>query len=114
MTGYMVGILRNVQCPSLIIGEVDDHVHILCGLHRTMTIARLVEEVKPNSLVRIKQEGPALRQLPLAKRLRRVFRQSVQCRTSENVHRRPKGAPPEADVSRGVSSDARTPRDRIR
>ena len=49
MTGYMVGILRNVKCPSLIIGAVDDHVHILCSLHRTITIARLVEEVKVSS-----------------------------------------------------------------
>lgn len=60
MTGYMVGILRNIKCPSLILGAVEDHVHILCCLHRTVTIARLVEEVKTGSSVRIKQEGPAL------------------------------------------------------
>jgi len=60
MTGYMVGILRNLQCPSLVIGMVDDHVHILCNLHRTATIARLVEEVKTGSSARIKEEGPAL------------------------------------------------------
>jgi putative transposase len=39
MAGYMVGILRNIKCPSLIIGAVVDHVHILCSLHRTVTIA---------------------------------------------------------------------------
>lgn len=60
MTGYMVGILRNVKCPSLIVGTVADHVHILCSLHRTLTIAQLVEEIETNSSVRIKQEGPAL------------------------------------------------------
>ena len=60
MTGYMVGILRNIKCPSLITGVVDDHVHILCRLHRTMTIARLVEEVKTSSSARIKEESPAL------------------------------------------------------
>ena len=61
MTGYMVGILRNVQCPSLIVGAVDDHVHILCGLHRTMTVARLVEELNTNSSARIKvSQGVAL------------------------------------------------------
>ena len=27
MTGYMVGSLRNIQCPSLIIGAVQDHGH---------------------------------------------------------------------------------------
>ncbi len=60
MTGYMVGILRNIKCPSLIVGVVADHVHILCSLHRTVTIAQVVEEVKTSSSVRIKEEGPAL------------------------------------------------------
>jgi putative transposase len=60
MAGYMVGILRNIKSPSLIVGAVADHVHILCSLHRTVTIAQLVEEVKTNSSVRIKQEGPML------------------------------------------------------
>jgi len=35
-------------------------VHILYSLHRMVTIARLVEEVKTSSSVRIKEEGPAL------------------------------------------------------
>jgi putative transposase len=60
MAGYMVGTLRNIKCPSLITGVVDDHVHILCSLHRTITIARLVEEVKTSSSARIKEESPAL------------------------------------------------------
>jgi putative transposase len=60
VTGYMVGTLRNIQCPSLIVGAVDDHVHILCSLHRTITIARLVEEVKTGSSARMKEEGPSL------------------------------------------------------
>ena len=61
MTGYMVGILRNIKCPSLIIGAVEDHVHVLCNLHRTVTIAQLVEELKTSSSARIKEEGPSLR-----------------------------------------------------
>jgi putative transposase len=60
MIGYLVGTLRNIDCPSLIIGAVEDHVHILCNLHRTVTIAKLVEEVKTSSSSRIKTEGPAL------------------------------------------------------
>ena len=60
MTGYVIGILRNIKCPSLIIGAVEDHMHILCSLHRTVTIANLVEEVKTSSSARIKEEGPAV------------------------------------------------------
>jgi putative transposase len=61
MTGYLVGTLRNIKCPSLIVGVVKDHVHILCNLSRTVTIAKLVEEVKTSSSVRIKEEGPKLK-----------------------------------------------------
>jgi REP element-mobilizing transposase RayT len=60
MIGYVVGVLQNIHCPSLIVGGVEDHVHILCNLHRTVTIAKLVEEVKTSSSARIKEEGPAL------------------------------------------------------
>jgi putative transposase len=61
MTGYIVGILRNMKCPSLIVGAVDDHTHILCSLHRTTTIAQLIEEVKTSSSARIKEEGSSLK-----------------------------------------------------
>src|SRR5687768_375507 len=61
MTGYMIGTLQNLKCPSLIVGVVEDHIHILCNLSRTLAIADLVEEVKTSSSVRIKEEGPALK-----------------------------------------------------
>ena len=61
MTGYVIGILRNIKCPSLIVGAVEDHMHILCGRHRTVTIAGVVEEMKTSSSARIKEEGPSLR-----------------------------------------------------
>jgi hypothetical protein len=32
MTGYLVGTLRNLKCPSILTGAVEDHVHILCNL----------------------------------------------------------------------------------
>ena len=60
MTGYLVGTLRSIQCPSLIVAVVEDHVHILCNLHRTVTIANLIEDVKTGSSKRIKQEGASL------------------------------------------------------
>lgn len=50
-----------MKCPSLIVGTVDDHAHILCSLHRTTTIAQLVEEVKTSSSSRIKEEASALK-----------------------------------------------------
>lgn len=60
MTGYLVGTLRNLQCPSVVTTVVDDHVHILCNLHRTITIAQLVEKIKTSSSARIKEEHSSL------------------------------------------------------
>lgn len=60
MVGYLVGTLRNLNCPSVILGVVEDHVHILCNLSRTITVAHLVEQVKTSSSARIKEEGPGL------------------------------------------------------
>lgn len=56
MTGYLIGTLKNLECPSLQIGVVEDHVHILCQLHRTMSISKLVEQIKSSSSSRIKEE----------------------------------------------------------
>jgi len=61
MTGYLIGTLENLKCPSLQVGVVEDHAHILCQLHRTMAVAKLVEELKTSSSVRIKEEGAGLR-----------------------------------------------------
>jgi len=60
LTGYLIGTLQNLKCPSLQVGVVEDHVHILCSLHRTISIAKLVEEIKTSSSVRIKEEGSNL------------------------------------------------------
>lgn len=55
---YMAKILQSLDCTALIIGGVEDHVHILCQLSRTMTIARLVEETKTGPSKWIKSKGP--------------------------------------------------------
>jgi len=54
---YMVGILDNLKSPSLQTGGVDDHIHILCVLGRTISQANLVEEVKKSSSKWMKAEG---------------------------------------------------------
>jgi putative transposase len=60
MTKYLVGTLHHIKCPSLIVAAVEDHVHALCNLHRTMSVSKLIEELKTSSSHRIKEEGPAL------------------------------------------------------
>ena len=40
------GISNALECPSLLVGGVEDHVHILARLGRTMTQADWVKELK--------------------------------------------------------------------
>jgi len=54
---YIASIFRNHDSPSLIINGSVDHVHIILSLSRTITIAKLIEEVKRSSSKWIKSKG---------------------------------------------------------
>lgn len=56
---YLAGVLDNIECPSLQVGGVEDHVHLFFGLSRTRTIADVVETVKTSSSKWIKSKGAA-------------------------------------------------------
>jgi putative transposase len=60
LDAYIVGILQNLGCPSVITRSVEDHIHILCHLSRTMALAQLVKEVKAASSAWLKEQGPRL------------------------------------------------------
>jgi putative transposase len=53
---YLGGVLNNLKCPPLIIGGVEDHVHILSQLGRTIEPSELVKEVKRVSSIWIKSQ----------------------------------------------------------
>lgn len=55
--GYIIGILNQLKSPSLQVGGVEDHIHILCALRRTISQADLVEEVKKGSSKWMKVAG---------------------------------------------------------
>jgi putative transposase len=46
---YLAGACRNLDSPSLQVGGVEDHVHILCQLSKTLSVADLVRELKRES-----------------------------------------------------------------
>jgi putative transposase len=54
---YLAAVARNNGCPSLQVGGVDDHVHLLLALSRTLTIAQLVEHLKTGSSKWLKTKG---------------------------------------------------------
>jgi putative transposase len=57
---YLGGILANHDCQPLIVGGVEDHVHILFTLSRTGSVAEIVKEVKRGSSLWLKARAPAL------------------------------------------------------
>jgi len=54
---YLAEVLRNFECPTLIVGGVSDHVHALFRLSRTRSIATVFEHLKKSSSKWIKTQG---------------------------------------------------------
>ena len=57
---YLAGICNRQECPTLIVGGVADHVHILCRLGKQLDISSLIREVKRDSSTWVKDERPSL------------------------------------------------------
>jgi REP element-mobilizing transposase RayT len=54
---YLGGILAKLECqPIIIVGGVEDHVHLLCALSRTCEAAEMVKEVKRSSSLWLKSK----------------------------------------------------------
>ena len=54
---YIGGISKRLDCPPLIIGGVEDHVHALARFGRTITIADWVKELKRVSNLWLREQG---------------------------------------------------------
>ena len=48
---YLGGIARKLNCPAMVVGGVEDHVHMLASLARTLSVADFVREVKSGSSI---------------------------------------------------------------
>jgi putative transposase len=57
---YLAVVLRDNDCPALQVGGVEDHVHLLFGLSRTLSIAQVVEMVKTSSSKWLKTKARGL------------------------------------------------------
>ena len=53
-------VARNVDCECFRVGGVADHVHLAVRLSRTLTMAKLIEELKTSSSKWLKTQSPAL------------------------------------------------------
>jgi len=60
--GYLAGILQEIACHPIIINSMDDHIHLLFDLGRTVSISQVVEAVKTGSSKWLKTRDPGLAQ----------------------------------------------------
>ena len=49
LQSYLAGACRAIGCEAYRVGGTVDHVHIACQLSRTVTVSKLVEEIKKSS-----------------------------------------------------------------
>jgi REP element-mobilizing transposase RayT len=57
---YLTAILTNLNCPPIIVGGAEDHVHLFNGLSRTLTQADMVKEIKRSSSIWLKNKNSTL------------------------------------------------------
>jgi len=53
----MAIVLQRLECPPILINSVEDHVHLLFELARTVSLSQAVEDVKKSSSKWIKTQG---------------------------------------------------------
>jgi REP element-mobilizing transposase RayT len=54
---YLGGISKRLDCPSIVVGGVKDHVHLLARFGRSITQADWVKELKRASNIWLKERG---------------------------------------------------------
>ena len=54
---YMATVLQNLGCQPVLINSVEDHIHLLFELGRTVAVSAAVEAVKKSSSKWIKNQG---------------------------------------------------------
>ncbi len=57
---YLAGTCNKLDTPAIKVGGVEDHVHILCRLSKTLDVSTLIREIKRESSKWVKEECPSL------------------------------------------------------
>lgn len=57
---YLAGACKKMESPSLIVGGVEEHVHILCRQSKNIALKDLVGELQRESSKWLKTQGPDL------------------------------------------------------
>ena len=55
---YLGSISKTLECPPILVGGAEDHVHLLCRFGRTIAQAEWVKELKRVSNLWLQEQGP--------------------------------------------------------
>ncbi|MBX3415590.1 MAG: IS200/IS605 family transposase [Pirellulales bacterium] len=58
---YMAKVLQDIECRPVLINSVEDHIHLLFDLARTVAVSVVVERVKKSTSKWIKTQGQEFR-----------------------------------------------------
>ena len=58
---FLGGISKKLDCAPIIVGGVEDHVHLLCRFGRSITQAEWIKELKRNSNLWLKDQDDKYR-----------------------------------------------------
>ena len=54
---YIWGIINNYKCRLYRINGIGNHIHMLVGLHQSVSLMELIREIKRSSSIWIKEDG---------------------------------------------------------
>lgn len=57
---YAATVLQNIECPPVLINSVEDHIHILHELGRTISVSDAIQEVKTSTSRWLKSQSARL------------------------------------------------------
>jgi REP element-mobilizing transposase RayT len=58
MHAQLGGTSKSLNCPTLIVGGVEDHIHLLARESRTISLSEWVKELKRVTSIWIKEKSP--------------------------------------------------------
>ena len=61
MHAYLGGLSKKKDCPPLVVGGTEDHVHLVCLLGRTIAASDWVKAIKRSSTLWARKQCPAWR-----------------------------------------------------
>ncbi len=57
MHAMLASVYNDLQCPALVVGGTEDHIHVLSKLHRTKKLSDVIGETKRETSIWAKDEG---------------------------------------------------------